>query len=129
LTTVCLYALSFRSLTYPCVTVMTLRSISHSYNIYEDERDDRAHVASRIYNAIPLHYRQVLDRLLQAKNLLYSDRTRISHPTVKKSEISAFLIPHLAQQANPAMDLLRNVQDAKVIDSVSGQLVPMFQEG
>lgn len=121
--------LSFRSLAYPYVTATTLRSLSHRYNQYEDERSDQVQVASRVYNAIPLHYRQVFDRLLQAKSLMYSDGTNISHPPVKKSQISTFLTPHFAPQANPASDLLRNVRDVKVMDPVSGLLVPMFEEG
>jgi len=64
------------------------------------------------------------------KAAIYPDRVIITHhPLVKKSEISALLAPYFLQQTNLATELLRAVQDVEVIDSVSGELVPMFVEG
>ena len=126
---VCLYALSFHSLAYPYITVTALRSLSQQYNVYHNQRSARTRAASTIYNSIPIHYRRILDHLVHAKAAVYSDRAIITHPPVKKSEISAFLAPYFPQQTNPATELLRAVQDVEVIDSVSGELVPMFVEG
>jgi hypothetical protein len=106
---VCLYALSFHSLTYPYITVTALRSLSQQHNVYHNQRSARTHAASTIYNSIPIYYRQILDHLVRTKAAIYLDRAIITHPPVKKSEISGFLAPYFQQQMNPATELLRAV--------------------
>ena len=129
LMTVCLYTLSFHSLSYPYITVTTLRSLSQKHDTHQNQCSARTHAASTIYNSIPIYYRRILDQFVHAKTAIYSDRMAIAHPAVKKSELSAFLVPYFLEQTNPAMELLRVVQDVEVTDSVSGELVPMFAEG
>jgi hypothetical protein len=109
--------------------VTALRSLSQQYDVYHHQHSAQTCAASTIYNSIPIYYRQILDHLVHAKAAIYSDRAIITHLPVKKSEISAFLAPYFQQQTNPAVELLRAVKDVEVIDSVSGELVPMFVEG
>jgi hypothetical protein len=66
---------------------------------------------------------------VQAKAAIYPDRAGLTHPWVKKSDIQTFLAPYLLQPPNPALELLRNIEDVEVVDSASGELVPMFVEG
>ena len=129
LTTVCLYALSFHSLAYHYTTVTTLRTLSQRHNRYHNRRSPRTFAASAVYNSIPVHFRQMIDRLVQAKGVTYSDRENLAYLRVKKSDILAFLAPYLLQPSNPALELLRTIEDVEVIDIVSGELVPMFVEG
>lgn len=125
---VCSNACSFRSLAYHFITVTALRSLSQQH-AYPNQRNARTRVASEIYNTIPLCYRQTLDQLIRAKAAVYPERALITHPTVRKSEISAFLTRYLPQQTDSATELLRAIQNVEVIDLVSGELVPMFVEG
>ncbi|EDR04247.1 uncharacterized protein LACBIDRAFT_330740 [Laccaria bicolor S238N-H82] len=91
--------------------VSELRYLSIQHRMDENERSNRTQAALTIYNSIPLHYRQILDRLVRAKTALSQDRTPLAHPAVKKSEIAGFLAPHFGHQTNPATELLRTVQD------------------
>lgn len=114
---------------YSIDNMTELRSLSQQHRIRPNTRTPQTTAASKIYNSIPLCYRQILDYLAREKAPVYSVRAAISHPQVKKSDISVFLAPCFQQQMNPATELLQSVQDMEVVDSVSGELVPMFVEG
>ena len=92
-------------------------------------RDDITQSAFDAYNKIPVHYRHVLDELIQIRcNAQFAvDRFLVVHPAIRKSQIVTFLDLHFTQQ-NAATDLLRKVPNLEVL-SMDGSYVYMFQEG
>ncbi|EDR07398.1 uncharacterized protein LACBIDRAFT_298542 [Laccaria bicolor S238N-H82] len=106
-----------------------LRYLSLQHRNYQNERNQQTHAASIAYASIPIHYRQILENLVHAKAAISEDRARIAHPSVRKSDVAGFLAPYIEQQINPATELLKAMQDVKVMHHLTGDLVPLFVEG
>lgn len=109
--------------------VIDLRYLSLQHRNYQNERNQQTHAASIAYASIPIHYRQILENLVHAKAAISEDRARIAHPSVRKSDVAGFLAPYIEQQINPATELLKAMQDVKVMHHLTGDLVPLFVEG